>query len=337
MPEQNRKPLFITILMIALLLGAAGIIIFRHLPGSYQDFSYYDNPFDNTTPSAEKTGIVSARISLEKMTPTCFSTGYLEDNFVIAVGATNSVNILSSNGTESSKIELEFTPTAIELKKTPGSNIIAMTDGQRIFILSKDSQQIIENYPAARPNSNITSMTITGDFIYCADGNSKLIWEYQRYNTANGDLPVEPCPVGQNDFVLPSAYFELANDTQSPNSIWAVSTGEHLLKLFTPPASNPVKSWGIASFELKGFSGCCNPESFDILPDGQFVTCEKGAILIKIFDSGGKYVTLAADRHDFKRHQAFKELTFPNVQAGDDNKTIYILDKIAKEILTVKI
>ena len=50
-------------------------------------------------------------------------------------------------------------------------------------------------------------------------------------------------------------------------------------------------AWGKPSFELEGFSGCCNPSHFAMLPDGRFVTSEKGIPRVKVHDADGSFVT----------------------------------------------
>lgn len=58
-----------------------------------------------------------------------------------------------------------------------------------------------------------------------------------------------------------------------------------------------------------GFCGCCNPTHFALLPDGGFVTAEKGIVRVKVYGPDGKLrafvlppmrkpavVDLAADR-----------------------------------------
>jgi hypothetical protein len=55
--------------------------------------------------------------------------------------------------------------------------------------------------------------------------------------------------------------------------------------------------WGKASTAIDGFSGCCNPVNFALMPDGGFVTSEKGLPRVKIYDIEGAFqsVVLGAD------------------------------------------
>ncbi len=62
----------------------------------------------------------------------------------------------------------------------------------------------------------------------------------------------------------------------------------------------PLSSWEAAGFGIEGFSGCCNPAHFALLPDGGFVTAEKGLPRVKIHNVDGslRCVVAAPDQFD---------------------------------------
>ena len=45
---------------------------------------------------------------------------------------------------------------------------------------------------------------------------------------------------------------------------------------------------------MDGFCGCCNPVNIALLSDGSFVTCEKGLVRVKVYDSDGAFVGVVA-------------------------------------------
>ena len=61
-----------------------------------------------------------------------------------------------------------------------------------------------------------------------------------------------------------------------------------------------ASSWGTPSYALEGFSGCCNPAHLAVLPDGRFVTSEKGLARVKVYDDQGRFETavVAPDQLD---------------------------------------
>ncbi|MBU4493955.1 MAG: hypothetical protein KJ874_01485, partial [Acidobacteria bacterium] len=85
-------------------------------------------------------------------------------------------------------------------------------------------------------------------------------------------------------------------------------------------------SWGEASMDIEGFCGCCNPSHFAVLPDGSFVTSEKGIPRVKIYDRLGRLASVVAgpDRFD----EGTKGLD----TAADADGRIYILDPSRKRV-----
>jgi hypothetical protein len=97
-------------------------------------------------------------------------------------------------------------------------------------------------------------------------------------------------------------------------------------------------SWGTRGLDVTAFCGCCNPASMAILPDGRFVTGEKGIPRVKIYGTDGKFEGVVADpeilapnfsaatetREDLRLH--------PVDLAVDGKSRIIILDPNAKKV-----
>ncbi|MBN2064558.1 MAG: hypothetical protein JW745_07125 [Sedimentisphaerales bacterium] len=331
MPEQKRKPLSAFILVLVA-IAAICLVVYRNLPGKYKEFSYA--PDLHNIQKTEKTGIISAHLSFKGLAPGCFSAGLINGQQVLAIALTDRVEIMDISGNVLSINKLGYRATALELTRQSENSILAVSNGQEISMFDPITGELLEKYPAAAENALITSLALDDSFLYAADGNNRLIWVYTRVKLADQTDPMAPCTLGEKQFYLPSAKFEL---TPAPDhtGIWAANTGHHRLDLFSPQSNDIIKSWGKSGFSLEAFSGCCNPGSFDIFPDGRFVTCEKGALLIKIFSTNGNFLALLADRTNFARPEAFKQLIFPLVQAGTDNKHVFILDVVSEEIIVI--
>jgi hypothetical protein len=72
--------------------------------------------------------------------------------------------------------------------------------------------------------------------------------------------------------------------------------------------------------QTEGFSGCCNPAYFTFLPDGRFVTSEKGLVRIKTYKPSGEFEGVVAAPAKFK-----DDGEAPDV-AADSQGNIYALD-----------
>jgi hypothetical protein len=71
---------------------------------------------------------------------------------------------------------------------------------------------------------------------------------------------------------------------------------------------------------LDGFCGCCNPSYIAILPDGTFVTSEKGLDRVKIYTADGRYAGVVAGPEQLSEGTTGLNL------AVDSSENIYVLD-----------
>jgi len=120
-------------------------------------------------------------------------------------------------------------------------------------------------------------------------------------------------------FVIPSPYFDVAVNAQ--NELWVANTGMHSLQNYDENGSL-LNSWEKISLEIEGFCGCCNPAQFTFLPDGRFVTSEKGMPRIKIYTSTGELesVVAAPDKFTDNGHAPEVACIGETVVALDYNK-----------------
>jgi hypothetical protein len=80
--------------------------------------------------------------------------------------------------------------------------------------------------------------------------------------------------------------------------------------------------------QLEGFAGCCNPVHLAILPNGNFITYEKGLDRIKIYGPTGNFECVVAGPGSFKGKSDFhcSQATLVNDMASDPEGNIYVLD-----------
>ena len=85
-------------------------------------------------------------------------------------------------------------------------------------------------------------------------------------------------------------------------------------------------TWGTPGAALNQFAGCCNPTYLAQLPDGRFVTAEKGLPRVKLWTMSGEFVTLIASAEQFKGPSAIAGL------ATDGDGRVYVLDAAGESI-----
>ena len=118
-------------------------------------------------------------------------------------------------------------------------------------------------------------------------------------------------------------YFDIAFNADG--EFWVVNPGKHALENYT--TGGDLRTWWKAtSVRIEGFSGCCNPAHFAFLPDGSFVTSEKGTVRIKVYKPSGEFQGVVAAPSKFKENNAAPDL------ATDNQGNIYALDMDKKMI-----
>ena len=196
--------------------------------------------------------------------------------------------------------------------------------GPRIFSYTVDGAKVSE-WKAFNPDGYITSLAVNENYVYAADAISKTILKYNSAGDLLQEIGIKDSLSGARGFIIPSMYFDISFG--SFNDLWVVNPGRLSIENFTVTGLMQSE-WGIPSFENEGFGGCCNPAHFDILPDGDFVTYEKGVDKIKIFDPTGSFVGYVAAAGSFKGNtdlQLGNLDLVKDIAAGPDGN-IYVLD-----------
>jgi hypothetical protein len=99
-------------------------------------------------------------------------------------------------------------------------------------------------------------------------------------------------------------------------------------------------AWGVTSMGIEGFCGCCNPIGFALLPDGKYVTCEKGLPRVKVYNAHGEFESVVAGVETFAANAKAcgpSDCTAGGLDvAADAQGRIYILDLVTGDIRVMK-
>ena len=188
--------------------------------------------------------------------------------------------------------------------------------GNRFVILNSEGETVAESEIPGE-ESNITSVAILGDDIYAADAPGRRVLVFNRELELTGEFRGDSGVSDIHGFIVPGAHFSLA--VNSEDELWITNPGIHALQNYT--ASGRLRSYiQRSSFGIDGFSGCCNPVHFTFLPDGKFVTSEKGIIRIKVITGTGEVESVVAPP------ELFRDGTRAPAVAVDDNGNVLALD-----------
>jgi hypothetical protein len=224
----------------------------------------------------------------------------MQDARAVAVGPDDRVYVagdqaihgFDASGKPTAVIELDGKPTCLAVAGPehafPGR--IYVGTGRTIGVLDPDGKPV-EAWEVPGEKVRLTSIATAKDDVFAADFANRVVL---RYDTS-GELVGR---IGQRDkdqetvgFILRSPFFDVA--VAAEDFLWVVNPGLRRLEAYTFEGSLEL-FWGESTAAVEGFFGCCNPAHFAILPDGRFVTAEKGLLRVKVYTADGQFDCVVA-------------------------------------------
>lgn len=187
------------------------------------------------------------------------------------------------------------------------------------------------------PNAIITSVAVWEDNVFVADAGNRVVVRYQKKAPdVDGKVTRMIGKQDSNIFSVPSAYFDVK---VSPDGLLRVANpGQHRVEAYTFDGDMEF-AWGNPSIGIDGFCGCCNPVNFSILPDGKFVTCEKGIPRVKIYDEKGNFESVVAGAESFAENSRVCVSEGPQYcktggldVASDSQGRVIVMDPVEKAV-----
>lgn len=140
-------------------------------------------------------------------------------------------------------------------------------------------------------NTYITSITFGEKVLFAADAGMRIVWCLDTNGTVTGRIGKRDTTLVVDGFIVPSPYMDLT--TGQDGSLWVVNPGRHRIENYRSNGEL-LYHWGKPGVSVEGFCGCCNPVRMALLPDGSFVTVEKGIIRVKAYGPTGKFRCVVA-------------------------------------------
>jgi hypothetical protein len=182
----------------------------------------------------------------------------------------------------------------------------------------------------------VTSIALAEDDVFVADAGNRVVVRLNPDGELLGRIGQPDASRGVRGFVVPSAHFDVA--ATADGLLRVANPGARRIETFTFDGG-VLGHWGRASAEIDGFFGCCNPAHFTVLPDGRFVTAEKGIPRIKIYSPRGDLECVVADPAMLGQQVAAIPLSDEGENgvsafdvAADGRGRILVLDPISRAI-----
>ncbi len=167
----------------------------------------------------------------------------------------------------------------------------------------------------------VTSIALQAGGLFAADAGQRTVWILSRNGRLTGRIDGRQEGPGRPGFVVPSPWFSAAADA---GGLWVTNPGRQRVERYIE--GRLTGSWGVASMDVGGFCGCCNPTHLGLLPGGGFVTSEKGIPRIQVFDRQGGFLSVVAGA------DAFEEGTTGLAVAAAPDGRILVLDPVRGQL-----
>jgi hypothetical protein len=222
------------------------------------------------------------------------------------------IQVIGLDGSLLTEIALTGKPQAIEVS---GDKIYAVV-GNAVNVLS-ESGSLLQTWPALTDSALVTAIAASETSVFIADAGNRKVHRFNPDGQLIASFDGKADEGVLHGFIIPSGFFDL--DFNPDGDLWVVNPGMHSLENYTEDG-RLREHWNNTSMLTEGFSGCCNPAHFTFLPDGRFVTSEKGLVRVKIYKPSGEFDGVVAAPVKFT-----EEGKAPDV-ATDSAGNVYALD-----------
>jgi hypothetical protein len=145
----------------------------------------------------------------------------------------------------------------------------------------------------------LTSIVAGEQDVFVGDAANRVVLRLNHEGVVVNSIGKKDIARGIPGLVLPSAFLDLV--LGQDGMLWVTNTGRHLVEAYTF-SGDLEYSWGESSNAIHGFCGCCNPVHLAQLPDGRFITSEKGLPRIKLYSNRGEFEGVVAGPETFSRY-----------------------------------
>lgn len=236
----------------------------------------------------------TGEVSLALTQPRGICVG-LENRFHVAGDA--AVLSFDALGSPLATLKLSGEPTCLTVggpeHKYPGALYVGWAG--KVARLDDQGAVVTEFSEGLDEKSVLTSVAVADEDLFVADAGQRVVLRFNLGGQLVKRIGERDEARGIRGFSIPSHSFDLA--VSADGLLRVVNPGGLRMETYTFDGGL-LGHWGQASAEIEGFFGCCNPANFALLPDGRFVTVEKGLPRIKVYSKQGEFECVVAAPDD---------------------------------------
>ena len=254
-----------------------------------------------------------------------------EDHIYIA--GKSGLTVFSSEGAQSSVIDLA-TPARCAGIAADGTVYAGLEDHVEVF---DRKGQRTATWEALGKKAWLSGMAIGENEVFVADSGNRVILRYDKSGKLVGRIGGKNPQRNVPGLILPSPYLDV--QLGKDGLLRVNNTGRHCVEIYTANGDLEL-SWGKPTTAIEGFCGCCNPVGLDLLPDGRYVTCEKGLPRVKVYSADGTFECVVAGTESFPENWSRCSLA-DCTQGGldvavDSQSRVYVLDFVTGNVRVMK-
>jgi hypothetical protein len=301
------KPVIVMLIVAAIGLGGFAVLKLESLTSAPESFQL---DLDDQWRVAE--GLLGFRqaeeIPLDIDEAHAIATG---PNNRLYVSGNQVIHVYQPDGQLVRQISTQGTPKCLAVGTgdhvAPERLYAGSDDGVQVF---DEKGELVATWKDLGDGAVITSIALTYDSVFVADAGNRVIVRLTTDGNVLDRIGEESGGTGSPaGFVIPSPYFDVVTD---PNDLlYVVNPGVRQIETYTLNGMLATV-WGKAGSDIAGFFGCCNPSHLALLPDGRFVTSEKGIPRIKVYRANGEFDCVVAGP---------EQLEVPATSLGDPRAT----------------
>lgn len=335
------RNVLIVLVILAAVAVAASVVLLRDTSGRggnglSEAFQYHLTDFRKIDPALVHYR-QTAEIAVNFREPRGVAVD-AEDRIVVA--GDKGLAVFDRDGTKRADYPLTDEPRCLAVAGPhhafPGRIYVGMKN--RVEVYEATGKRLVA-WEALGPKAMLTSIAIGEQDVLVADAGNRIVLRCDPAGQIVGRI-------GQRDparhiagFVIPSPYFDVA--MAADGLLRVVNPGAHRIEAYTLDGDLEV-FWGGHSEGIEGFCGCCNPTNMAILPDGRFVTSEKGIPRVKVYAADGRFDGVVAGPETLAPGATILEETRPDHKlpvfdvAADSRGRVLVLDPLTRKVRVFK-
>jgi hypothetical protein len=257
-----------------------------------------------------------------------------DDRVYIAAG--NSVSVLDREGARIIEIALG---TAARCVAVAGDGTIYAGVRDHVEVFDRKGQRLA-TWDSPGKRTWFTGLAAGENDVFAADAGNRVVLRYDKSGKLVGRIGEKNKEKNVPGIIMPSPYLDVKLGRDG--LLRLNNTGRHRVEAYTA-AGDLEFSWGKPTSAIEGFCGCCNPVGLALMPDGRYVTCEKGLPRVKVYSPEGAFESVVAGPESFVENakatfvKGTEDCRLGGLDAAvDSQQRIYILDLVANDVRVMK-